>query len=432
MWGETLVSSWRVREALGRAQRGMVEVSVRRRSTSRQKRVRRQREGVTMKLDVVAREGAARDCCGPTEGTASLHVACHERGRGLVKHNNEQQRQEAWGWQATDRHAVPCLVFRLVVASLLAGASIFHNISKPNLVLLRVLPSSSSLVGAPPNLLYFSISANDRSSRKKEWPFGRPDPEESDNAGLEVPETKEIAFRAAPIYSLLLLPRSLLSIRPSIGALALSVHFFPCHAPDRRRRLGVSASAPALVLFNVLFMWGVYVTIIRKAIPSLLDAVLNAVCALLLYGLYRILSGDLGTVSYSSSTLESGQNEFVTLNVQCESSPTLPRVRYCKSCKASIKGFDNHCPAFGNCIGNKNHRLLIVLLAGFLIAESSYTMSSTKFLTKTADAQRIELGHQYNAFLYTPSAMAGVVPDMAHLLHLFQHQIRAMGKFDAD
>ncbi|XP_042399382.1 probable protein S-acyltransferase 15 isoform X1 [Zingiber officinale] len=158
-----------------------------------------------------------------------------------------------------------------------------------------------------------------------------------------------------------------------------------------RRRLGVSASAPALVLFNVLFMWGVYVTIIRKAIPSLLDAVLNAVCALLLYGLYRILSGDLGTVSYSSSTLESGQNEFVTLNVQCEqSSPTLPRVRYCKSCKASIKGFDNHCPAFGNCIGNKNHRLLIVLLAGFLIAESSYTMSSTKFLTKTADAQRIE------------------------------------------
>ncbi|XP_042409199.1 uncharacterized protein LOC121998361 isoform X3 [Zingiber officinale] len=130
-----------------------------------------------------------------------------------------------------------------------------------------------------------------------------------------------------------------------------------------RRRLGVSASAPALVLFNVLFMWGVYVTIIRKAIPSLLDAVLNAVCALLLYGLYRILSGDLGTVSHSSSTLESGQNEFVTLNVQCEqSSPTLPRVRYCKSCKASIKGFDNHCPAFGNCI----------------------------VLTKTADAQRIE------------------------------------------
>jgi hypothetical protein len=28
------------------------------------------------------------------------------------------------------------------------------------------------------------------------------------------------------------------------------------------------------------------------------------------------------------------------------------RVRYCKSCKAYIKGFDHHCPAFGNCIGN--------------------------------------------------------------------------------
>ncbi|XP_074591202.1 uncharacterized protein LOC141847121 isoform X2 [Curcuma longa] len=157
-----------------------------------------------------------------------------------------------------------------------------------------------------------------------------------------------------------------------------------------RRRFGVSASAPALVLFNILFMWGVYVTIIRKAIPSLLDAVLNAECALLLYGLYRIFSGDPGTVSYNPSTLESGQNEFDTLKVQCESSPTLLRVKYCKSCKTSIKGFDHHCPAFGNCIGNKNHRLFIVLLAGFLIAESSYTMSSTKFLTKSADAQRIE------------------------------------------
>ena len=30
------------------------------------------------------------------------------------------------------------------------------------------------------------------------------------------------------------------------------------------------------------------------------------------------------------------------------------RVRYCKSCKAYVKGFDHHCPAFGNCIGNYN------------------------------------------------------------------------------
>lgn len=35
-----------------------------------------------------------------------------------------------------------------------------------------------------------------------------------------------------------------------------------------------------------------------------------------------------------------------------QGSALLKRVRYCKSCKAYIKGFDHHCPAFGNCIGN--------------------------------------------------------------------------------
>lgn len=29
----------------------------------------------------------------------------------------------------------------------------------------------------------------------------------------------------------------------------------------------------------------------------------------------------------------------------------LQRVRYCGHCKAYVKGFDHHCPAFGNCIG---------------------------------------------------------------------------------
>lgn len=31
------------------------------------------------------------------------------------------------------------------------------------------------------------------------------------------------------------------------------------------------------------------------------------------------------------------------------------RVRYCKTCKRHIKGFDHHCPAFGNCIGRNKH-----------------------------------------------------------------------------
>lgn len=36
-----------------------------------------------------------------------------------------------------------------------------------------------------------------------------------------------------------------------------------------------------------------------------------------------------------------------------QSFPVFSRVRYCNSCKASVRGFDHHCPAFGNCIGFK-------------------------------------------------------------------------------
>ena len=88
----------------------------------------------------------------------------------------------------------------------------------------------------------------------------------------------------------------------------------------------------------------------------------------------------------------------------------LSRVRQCTWCKANIRGYDHHCPAFGTCIGivifhfssdsvlpycgmavvgmhsnllcnfagQKNHRLFMALLTGFVVAESTYTMCSTK------------------------------------------------------
>ncbi|AQL07661.1 DHHC zinc finger domain containing protein [Zea mays] len=58
--------------------------------------------------------------------------------------------------------------------------------------------------------------------------------------------------------------------------------------------------------------------------------------------------------------------------------PMLSRVRQCTWCKANIRGYDHHCPAFGTCIGQKNHRLFMALLTGFVVAESTYTMCSTK------------------------------------------------------
>jgi len=60
----------------------------------------------------------------------------------------------------------------------------------------------------------------------------------------------------------------------------------------------------------------------------------------------------------------------------------LSRVRQCNWCKANVRGYDHHCPAFGTCIGQKNHRLFMALLTGFVVAESTYTMCSTKYITR--------------------------------------------------
>jgi hypothetical protein len=109
---------------------------------------------------------------------------------------------------------------------------------------------------------------------------------------------------------------------------------------------------------------------------------INAECALLLWGLYRILSGDPGIVACDSSYLEeAGCKDFVEAIFPSEL-PMLSRVRQCNWCKANVRGYDHHCPAFGTCIGQKNHRLFMALLTGFVVAESTYTMCSTKYITR--------------------------------------------------
>ncbi|CAN1846917.1 Palmitoyltransferase Hip14 [Linum perenne] len=104
-----------------------------------------------------------------------------------------------------------------------------------------------------------------------------------------------------------------------------------------RRLSGVSASAPALVVFSTLFVWGVYFVVVRSGIqlaqPKLIQ---KSFC-----------------IPFQGTILPM-------------------RIRYCKSCDAYIRGFDHHCPAFGNCIGYKNHVLFMVLLFGFLATETSY------------------------------------------------------------
>ncbi|CAN1282908.1 Probable protein S-acyltransferase 23 [Linum perenne] len=141
-----------------------------------------------------------------------------------------------------------------------------------------------------------------------------------------------------------------------------------------RRLSGVSASAPALVVFSTLFVWGVYFVVVRSAVSLFVDVIFNGEMVLLFLGLYRIVSSDPGLASGELA----GTDELVVIEAFAtevhDQGTILPmRIRYCKSCDAYIRGFDHHCPAFGNCIaGYKNHVLFMVLLFGFLATETSY------------------------------------------------------------
>ncbi|KAG5238197.1 palmitoyltransferase [Salix suchowensis] len=166
-----------------------------------------------------------------------------------------------------------------------------------------------------------------------------------------------------------------------------------------RRIVGVYTSAPALVLFNLIFIWAVYIFIVRQGCFSLsilcivsplifvrdrgrnfLSEVFSGHLIIKLCLNHSILSSDPGLVTHGSSDANKLiETEVFGVEAHYESSALLKRVRYCKSCKAYIKGFDHHCPAFGNCIGQNNYVLFMILLVGFLTTEASYIVCSSQF-----------------------------------------------------
>ncbi|KAJ0020999.1 hypothetical protein Pint_32358 [Pistacia integerrima] len=165
-----------------------------------------------------------------------------------------------------------------------------------------------------------------------------------------------------------------------------------------RRILRVYASAPAFVFLNILFIWGSYVAVIRRAVSNLMDALFNGQIAVIVIGLCRILSSDPGRVTHESLCSDRlVESSGFGVEPGNKNSPSLRRVRYCKSCKAHIKGFDHHCPAFGNCIGQNNYFLFIALLLGFLTAEASYLVCSVQFVRKSQKFDRnwLEVGHAF-------------------------------------
>ncbi|KAK8924127.1 hypothetical protein KSP39_PZI019309 [Platanthera zijinensis] len=209
--------------------------------------------------------------------------------------------------------------------------------------------------------------------------------------------------------ALVMVPRlfpslSLSAMLPIAGFLMYSTYAL---AGWLRRILGIPASAPAMVTGHVLFLWAVHITVIREVIPNLLDASLNMECLLLLFGVYRFVSGDPGLVSIESTS--SGplvfpepigielscsqalaQTDSSTVDLPNTSSLHILRVRCCYCCKRSVKGFDHHCPAFGNCIGQKNHQLFMVLIMFFIITEGTYTICSNQFIKVSSGAHEVK------------------------------------------
>ncbi|KAL1558056.1 protein S-acyltransferase [Salvia divinorum] len=177
-----------------------------------------------------------------------------------------------------------------------------------------------------------------------------------------------------------------------------------------KRVAGVRASAPAFVFFSILFVWAVYISVVRRVISSLLDIVINIEMIMVLIGLCSIMLSDPGFLTHHSCAhlsvideIESqGEELKVSTSVAHQEPPTeevgeftrYRRVRYCRYCKNYVMGLDHHCPAFGNCIGQRNHALFLVLVVGFAISEASFVVCASHFTTKSETSK--EVGEKAN------------------------------------
>ncbi|XP_010228798.1 palmitoyltransferase Hip14 isoform X5 [Brachypodium distachyon] len=212
----------------------------------------------------------------------------------------------------------------------------------------------------------------------------------------------------------LLRPGSLLAARRGHGAPLLPLPLPPRHAP--RRRFGISSGhCGGQILEEVHWGGGV-----SAAVRSVQCSVYVGCLHIRHSG--RILSGDPGIVAYESSFLEeAGCNDFVDAICSSEKHPSLSRVRHCNSCKANVRGYDHHCPAFGNCIGQKNHRLFIALLTGFVVAESTYTMCSTKYITRCINSGTIRTENPLSLNMVIGTMLFSVLQVLWQVVFLIWH-----------
>ncbi|KAM1803528.1 hypothetical protein ACFX14_029366 [Malus domestica] len=205
----------------------------------------------------------------------------------------------------------------------------------------------------------------------------------------------------------------------------------------RRTLLKRRSSAPAFVFFNILFIWGFYISVISQAVSLLNDAVFSCEVVFLLIGLYSIITSDPGFVTNgfaSSDQVAEGSVSEVHIHEKelevlasglsddsTEGSGLVTRVRYCRICKAYIKGLDHHCPAFGNCIGQKNHPLFLVLLFGLIITEASYLVCTSLFVAKSGLLRRPSLEPTLSENLTVSTIMFTILQLVWQVLFVIWH-----------
>eukprot|EP00850_Spirogloea_muscicola_P004136 SM000017S02876 [mRNA] locus=s17:868295:871994:+ [translate_table: standard] len=55
---------------------------------------------------------------------------------------------------------------------------------------------------------------------------------------------------------------------------------------------------------------------------------------------------------------------------------------HCWKCEHCTERFDHHCPAIANCVGRRNHRLFLAMLASFACAQVAFASCSLDYLKK--------------------------------------------------
>ncbi|XVF68745.1 hypothetical protein PTKIN_Ptkin11bG0026200 [Pterospermum kingtungense] len=218
----------------------------------------------------------------------------------------------------------------------------------------------------------------------------------------------------------LFFPASPILIQLTLSALVLLVVLG--FGGSCRRLLGFHGSAPAFVFFTIFFVWGVYIAIIRQAISRVMDVVFNGVMIMLILGLCRIMLKDPGFVE-QESFYSDGLDGSSVLGIQThnEGSPLQMRVRYCKICKTYVQGFDHHCPAFGNCIGQKNYVLFMVLLVGFITTETFYIIFSSQSASKFPVLEEIRLELDFSSVMARSTLLFSLLQVLWQGLFLIWH-----------